>query len=204
MAASTVPLHTRPGYVTLDAFYDLHDLPKCTELADGEVVLMASPDFQHSYLTRAIFRALDAHVTAHRLGEVFYDNTGYELPVPGRPDTLRIPDTSFVRAGRISRAWRKGRALALAPDLAVEVRSSSDKPGVLRRKLVDYLEAGVALVWVIDPDARTAAIYGSGGSPDAPTRVLGDVGALDGGDVLPGFTLPLARLFAELDGFVDA
>lgn len=197
MAASTVLLHARPGYVTLDAFYQMQDLPDWgAELADGEVIVTPPPAVDHGFLARALFNRMYAHAVARDLGEVFGDGFGYELPVPGRPDTYRTPDASFVSAGRIPRPLRRGRALALAPDLAAEVRSPSDRPGVLRRKLADYLEAGTRLVWVVDEATRTAEVHAAG----APVRVLGAADALDGGDVLPGFTLPLARLFAELDG----
>ena len=201
MAASTVPLHTRPGYVTLDAFYQMDDLPDWgAELADGVVVVTPPPATEHGVLARALYNAMYAHAMAHDLGEVFGDGFGYELPVPGRPDTYRTPDASFIRAGRFPRPWRRGRALALAPDLAIEVRSPSDTQKVLRCKLADYLDAGVALVWVVDDHRRAAAVYTQGSTPDAPDRVLGEGDALDGGAVLPGFVLPLARLFAELDG----
>lgn len=191
MAASTVPT-----YVTLDAFYQMDDLPEWgAELANGEVIVTPPPASDHSYLARALFRAMDAHVVAHTLGEVFGDGSGYELPIAGRPDTYRIPDVSFIRAGRIPRPRVRHRALALAPDLAVEVRSPSDTPRVLGGKLADYFDAGTALVWVVDGDARTVEVH----APGTPVRVLGEGDALDGGAVLPGFTLPLARLFAELD-----
>ncbi len=130
----------------------------------------------------------------HRLGEVFPENIGYELPAPGRPDTVRASDVSFIRAERVPRP-RPRRAFALAPDVAVEVRSPSDTGGVLRRKLVDYLEAGTAAVWVVDPDARTVEVH----APGAPVRRLGEGDTLEGDAALPGFTRTLADLFAALD-----
>ncbi|HEY0779944.1 MAG TPA: Uma2 family endonuclease [Gemmatirosa sp.] len=200
MAAPTVVATragaTRAGYVTLDAFYQMDDLPEWgAELADGEVVMTPPPSFDHGLCTRALFRALDAYVVGHEMGDVFGDGFGYELPIAGRPDTYRTPDVSFVRAGRIPRARVRHRALALAPDLAVEIRSRSDTAAVLERKLADYLEAGTALVWVVDGDARTVAIHTAGST----VRILGGSEALDGGAVLPGFQLPLADLFAALD-----
>ena len=77
--------------------------------------------------------------------------------MPGRPDTYRTPDASFVRAGRIPRPRARHRALAIAPNLAVEVRSPSDTPGVLRRKLADYLDAG----------ATGIVVHGTTGEPTA-------------------------------------
>ena len=83
----------------------------------------------------------------------------------------------------------------LYPDLAVEVLSESNTPEEMERKLREYFLAGVRLVWMIDPRKRAAEIYTT---PDAPSGTLDESQALDGGKVLPGFTLPLAELFARL------
>jgi Uma2 family endonuclease len=111
---------------------------------------------------------------------------------------VRIPDVSFF-------CWDKlpGRVLPsrpipdLFPDLAVEVLSDDNTPKEMQRKLREYFLAGVRLVWMIDPRRRTAEVYTG---PEAPAATLDVTGALDGGDVLPGFTLPLADLFARLPG----
>ncbi len=109
---------------------------------------------------------------------------------------VRIPDVSFF-------CWDKlpGRVLPskpipdLFPDLAVEVLSESNTPEEMERKLREYFLAGVRLVWMIDPRERTAEVYTA---PDAPAFRLDESGVLDGGNVLPGFRLPLAELFARL------
>lgn len=199
MAASTVPAHVAPAYVTLDAFYAMRaadELPKLSELSHGQIVVPPFATADHGYLVRAVFIAMYAHAQAYALGECFGDGFGYELPVPNRPDTYRVPDSSFVRADRVPRRGRSGRVFAIAPDVAVEIRSPSDKPGVLRNKLADYLDAGTAAVWIVDPDTCTVEVH----APGVPVRRLGESDVLDGGAAFPGFTLPLARLFAELDG----
>ncbi|HYV39043.1 MAG TPA: Uma2 family endonuclease [Gemmataceae bacterium] len=109
---------------------------------------------------------------------------------------VRIPDVSFF-------CWDKlpGRVLPsepipdLFPDLAVEVLSENNTPQEMERKLREYFLAGVRLVWMIDPRKRTAAVYTT---PDAPAATLDETQSLDGGKVLPGFTLPLSELFARL------
>jgi Uma2 family endonuclease len=83
--------------------------------------------------------------------------------------------------------------LNAAPDLAVEVLSEGNTPAEMNRKLGEYFAGGVRLVWLIDPDTQTALAYTS---PDK-SNFIGADGALDGGDVLPGFGLPLRDLFAE-------
>ncbi len=192
MAATTL---AAPAHVTLDAFYQMADLPNGAELVDGEVVVTPAPVSGHGYLVRALFRTMDAHALAGGGGEVFGDNFGYDLPLPDRPDTHRIPDVSFVRAERVPRPRPLTRAFPLAPDLAVEVLSPSDTYRVVRSKLDDYLQAGARAVWVVDPEARTVDVY----VPGAPAHVLRESDTLDGGDAFPGFTLPLAQLFAVLD-----
>lgn len=109
---------------------------------------------------------------------------------------VRAPDVAFF-------CWDKlpGRVLPskpvpnLAPDLAVEVLSKGNTPEEMQRKLREYFLAGIRLVWMIDPRKRQAEVFTS---PDAPAATLAESQALDGGDVLPGFTLPLADLFAHL------
>ena len=105
---------------------------------------------------------------------------------------VRIPDIAFY-------AWAKlpGRVIPdepipdVHPDLAVEVLSKSNTRGEMFAKRKDYFFAGVKLVWEIDRRARTVAVYTS---PENPV-ILAPGETLTGGDVLPGFTLPVADLF---------
>ena len=86
-----------------------------------------------------------------------------------------------------------GFVLGRLADLAVEVLSRGNTPKEMRRKLGEYFEAGVRLVWFVYPKTQTAEVYTS------PTemRRIGKSQSLDGGDVLPGFKLPLRKLFAR-------
>src|SRR5262249_1774319 len=81
------------------------------------------------------------------------------------------------------------------PDLAIEVLSPSNTAEEMQRKLHDFFNSGSRLVWYVDPRARTVSVYTSSDH----FTVLHEGQDLDGGDVLPGFTLPLSKLFAELD-----
>ena len=83
----------------------------------------------------------------------------------------------------------------MAPDLAVEVLSAGHTPAEMARKRQEYFAAGVRLVWLVDPEARTAEVYTN---PNQST-VRHEADTLEGGAVLPGFALPLRELFAELD-----
>ena len=120
---------------------------------------------------------------------------GADVLVRLSPGTVRGPDVCFVGWSR-----EPGRAVApdpvsvVVPHLAVEVLSKSNRKAEITRKLGEYFAAGVELVWVIDPRARTADVHTA---PDTKVTLAG-ADALTGGAVLPGFTLPLATLFAHL------
>lgn len=182
-------------YVTLDAFYAMDHEAERVELADGVVVVSPSPRPVHGWIIRNLFRALDAHAASRGLGDVYADGVGYELPVPSRPDTARTPDLSFIRAGRLGPPDPEVRAFALAPDLAVEIVSPSERKKRLPDKLNDYLDAGTALVWVVDPRRWTVEVLTPGVAPGRG-RVLREGETLDGGAVLPAFTMTVADVFA--------
>jgi Uma2 family endonuclease len=108
---------------------------------------------------------------------------------------VRIPDVSFTLWDRLpNRKVPREPIPDLAPDLAVEVLSRKNTKREMERKLKEYFLAGVRLVWFIDPRNRTVRVFTS---PDE-AAVLGPGDDLDGGEVLPGFRVPVARLFAEL------
>ena len=84
---------------------------------------------------------------------------------------------------------------ALAPDLAIEVLSAGNTPSEMERKLRDYFQAGVRLVWYLDPKLRTMTVYAS----PQESVVVAEDGVVDGGNVLAGFQLALAELFARAE-----
>src|SRR5262249_47227429 len=113
------------------------------------------------------------------------------------PGLVRIPDVSFIRWDRFpDRRIPAQRLPDLTPDLAVEILSEGNTPGEMDRNMRDYFFSGTRLVWYIDPKLRTVRVYTS---PDQCVE-LSDRDTLDGGAVLPGFSLPLAQLFARLPG----
>jgi Uma2 family endonuclease len=187
-----IRLHPPPGLATeadVIAVADRED--RLCELVDGVLVEKAM-GFRESILAVALGAFLRGFVVPRNLGLL----TGADGTMRLFPGLVRIPDVAFA-------AWSRfpdGRVPAvpipaLAPDLAVEVLSRSNTPGEMARKRREYFSAGVRLVWLVDPDARTVAVYTG---PEQFT-ILREDQTLDGGDVLPGFTLPLPELFAELD-----
>jgi Uma2 family endonuclease len=108
---------------------------------------------------------------------------------------LLSPDISFIAKSRLAiMAVDREKFLRGSPDLVVEVLSPWDRSARLHEKLADYFSSGARLIWIIDPADRSAHVYRT---PEAD-RLLRVTDALDGEDVLPGFRLPLAELFAEL------
>jgi Uma2 family endonuclease len=127
-------------------------------------------------------------VERHRLGFVFGDNTGYALT---DHDDL-IPDVSYVSFARVPSLPQR---LTVAPDLAVEVFSPSNRPREMLDKVHLYIRHGTRLVWVIYPDERVVDVYRPGDGGALHWQTLDMQGILDGADVLPGFTLSVKTLF---------
>ena len=114
------------------------------------------------------------------------------------PGLIRIPDVAFIRKAQFP-GGRVGTDPIpdIHPDLAVEVLSPSNTVEELDEKLIDYFRSGTELVWYVEPDSRSVLVFTD---PDRANAVrLSVADTLDGGTVLPGFTLAVAALFAELD-----
>jgi Uma2 family endonuclease len=161
------------------------------ELIDGVLVEKAM-GYLESLLAVAIIEVLRKFVRTRKLGIVLGEAGTLRI----LPQQVRIPDVCFIRWERFPGGRLPKVAIpAVAPDLAVEILSEGNTAGEMERKLRDYFAAGVRLVWYIDPRSRTARAYTA---PDK-CQELTDQGTLSGGDVLPGFELSLADLFAEID-----
>lgn len=159
------------------------------EVVDGELLRLSPAGWFHERVVTALIGVLESFVHEKGLGDVLGSNTLYRLPSGNR----RGPDLSFVAAGRLPAPGEGSGVLELAPDLAVEVLSPSDRRRQVLDKVGEYLDAGVRLVWVIDAKARTAAVYRS---LIQVRQIQGD-GVLEGEDVVPGFSCHLARIFGE-------
>jgi Uma2 family endonuclease len=185
--SATAP--TEPLGMTAEELFELPDDGMRHELVEGELRTMAPAGFDHGRVALHIGARIFDHVDQHGLGVAYAAETGFILR--RGPDTVRAPDAAFVAADRVPRRGSRGFA-ELAPDLVVEVVSPSDRASEVAEKAAMWLDAGVRLVWVVDPQARLAAVHHPGGL----VTVLREDGVLDGEDVLPGFRLPLAPLFA--------
>jgi Uma2 family endonuclease len=176
--------------MTAEELFKMPDDGMRHELVKGELRTMPPAGAEHGFVAIVAGAQVLNHVKANRLGWVFAAETGFTIE--RGPDTVRAPDVAFVAAGRFPDG-RPPRTFAdLAPDLAVEVLSPSDRPREVREKVLQWIEAGVRLVWVISPSARSVTVYRSNGS----TRVLSAADQLDGEDVLPGFTCAVQDLLS--------
>ena len=171
---------TRPAATEEDLLQTPRDGQKY-ELVDGEI-RVSPAGYPHGRVCARLVVRLGGFVEERRLGDLFDSSTGFRLP----GGNVRLPDVAFVATGRIVGA-SSGFA-DVAPDLAVEVLSPNDRSRQVLDKVGEYLQAGVHLVWVIDPERRSAAVYRS----LTKVRELGPDDFLDGEDVVPGFRCRLA------------
>jgi Uma2 family endonuclease len=162
----------------------LHGSGTRAELVRGRLVVREPAGFRHGAVAAALAAKLTQFVNERSLGGVVAAETGFKLAE--NPDTVRAPDIAFVCAERVPRPLPTGYA-EVAPDLAVEVLSPTDRAGDVLAKVADWLSAGSRLVWVIDAERRVARVYRADG-----TEALIDFdGVLGGEGVVPGFTCPL-------------
>ena len=160
------------------------------ELIDGELVELTPTGGESGWVNGLLYGALLNHVHGGKFGWVFPPETGFVL-FPDR-ETVRAPDVAVVLLDRLERP-PKG-FVPLAPDLAVEVLSPSDRMADALGKVGMYLDAGVRIVWFVDPALQSVTVYRPGAAP----LTLHHRDTLDGGDVLPEFRLPLSELFEPL------
>lgn len=160
------------------------------ELVDGELREQIMSTWA-SYVAGELQRLLGNFSRETRAGWVLPEGTTYQC-FPSAPDKVRKADVSFIRRGRLTveQATAKGH-LHIAPELAVEVLSPNDLAYEIDAKVQEYLEAGVGLVWVVNPEARTVEVHRARGMG----TILREHDDLDGEDVLPGFRCRVGDLF---------
>ena len=177
--------------LTVKQFDEFAALPenddKLFEFIGGEVVEVPSNPYA-SYISSRALRRIANFVEEHNLGYVTGEAGGYRVS-----GERYAPDVGFIHKAKQARLATEGYN-PLPPDLAVEVDfpSTMQSQRTLRIKLANYLAAGV-VVWVVLPETREVEVY----APDQPARLMTVSDTLDGGDVLPGFTLAVRDLFPD-------
>lgn len=160
------------------------------ELWEGVLKDVSPSSFKTGLIRTRLLTMLNSYVETHGLGYVTDAETGFILS--SDPYTVVAPDIGFVRPDRYPADYPERGFYPMPPDLAVEVISPSDERAEIMNKQQLYARAGVPLVWWIDPEARTVTVHRPGQKPER----LDETSALDGGAVLPGFSLPIERIFS--------
>lgn len=176
--------------ITANALYQKPPEERRGELIKGEFFQMSPAGHTHGNIAGNIFGLMWAFVKQQQLGRAYAAETGFLLSQ--EPDTVRAPDAAFVSATRVAQQTSETGFFDGAPDLAVEVISPSETVESVEAKLIDYLEAGTQLVWLVYPRTQTIMVYRS--LTDA--QVLTVVDTLDGGKLLPGFSAPVKEIFS--------
>jgi Uma2 family endonuclease len=130
-------------------------------------------------------------VRENQLGQVYAAETGFKLR--SNPDTVRAADIAFIRRERLEALGETESYWAGAPDLAVEVNSPSDTVLEVEKKVIEWLEFGSGLVWIVSSKLNTVTVYRS----LREIVVLTENDTLDGGEIIPGFQIAVADIFAE-------
>lgn len=173
--------------LTLAEFERLPDDGLRHEINAGELISMTWPKSGHTLTARIIDRALSRFAETRDLGLVLLE-AGYLLS--SDPPTLRAPDVSFLRAGRVCHI-DPDRYIEGAPDLAVEVVSPGESAQDLAEKVRQYLAAGAHAVWVVYPKTREVHVFRR-----SSASVLTQNDVLEAPELLPGFSVPVSELFA--------
>jgi Uma2 family endonuclease len=159
------------------------------ELVRGELRTITPAGQKHGKIAMRIGIRLGTHVEQHELGEVYAAETGFLLSTD--PDTVRAPDASFVSRDRLPNSGDDSGFLIGAPDLAVDVLSPRDTFGDVEAKVFEWLDAGARMVVVVNPKTQSATVYRS----RSDIVHLTEADELDGGDVVPGWRLPIREIF---------
>lgn len=159
------------------------------ELVLGELRKMAPAGHRHGRIAINVTTPLDQYVRANQLGVVYAADTGFRLA--SNPDTVRAPDVAFIRGERVEQIGDAEGYWPGPPDLAVEVISPSDSYTDVEEKIIEWLSAGTRMVIAVNPRTRTVTVRRS----LTDITVLTENDSLDGGDIVPGWTMPVKDLF---------
>jgi Uma2 family endonuclease len=158
------------------------------ELVNGEIIAVNPTSYRAARVTARILRLLDVYAETHELGDIVGPDAGFVI----FPDenTLVAPDVSFIASHRVPHTIDQEHFARLAPDLVVEVMSPSDRMTDALHKISLYLEAGVSLVWLVEPGPRTISVF----QQDRPAvRLAGDQ-VVEAEGILPGFSMTVDEL----------
>jgi Uma2 family endonuclease len=179
-----------PKRYSVDDLAQFPDDDKRRELVDGQVVAWEMPNVEHGSFVAALLFRIMQYVRDRRLGRIVTNDA--LVRIRGSAFDARGADVAFYRRGRVPQDIRAS-ATETVPDFVIEVLSPSDRAGLVMDKVRDWLDAGVRLLWYIDPQTGGTTVYAG----NHFSHVQAD-GTLGGSDVLPGFRLSLREILDEL------
>ena len=188
LSLKQVDLETKT-LITGEALAEMGDIGR-NELVEGRIVLMSPTGWRHGKYESRFDYFLSIFVDEHNLGEVLVGEVG--LYTQRNPDTVRGADVIFISRERLAKV-KSASFLDVAPELIVEIMSPDDRWINVKQKLKEYFTIGVDIVWVVDPSDKTVSVYRS----LTEVQILAENDTLSGEDILPGFELSVASLFAE-------
>jgi Uma2 family endonuclease len=172
--------------VTIEDMYNMPKDGRKYELVNGEI-LVSPGNWRHTEIATKIAHIFATFLDASPVGKVFCDNLGVVLP----NRNLRSPDVTLVRAEKLPDGKLPQAFADVVPDLAVEVLSPSNGPGYIATKIGEFLECGVTMVWVVDPERETVTVYRS----LSQTEQYSADDTITAEPLLPGFSCLVSRLF---------
>ncbi len=181
------------GPVSVDILLGLPDDGYRYEVVEGVLVRMAGSGDEATTIGLTIASELRAYALPRRLGVATGADGVYKFR---GAETGLVPDAGFYAAARRIQITDRRKPIPFAPDLAVEVASPDQKPDDMAAKARTYLDGGARLVWVVWPGRQRVDVWRSGRTV-GPSAVLTIDDTLDGEDVIPGFTYPVAGVFAD-------
>jgi Uma2 family endonuclease len=163
------------------------------ELVNHQLIDLGNFGALHGYICSTLIILLGSYIRSQKLGFLFDSSTGFKM----QNGNTRSPDLAFFAKNRLQGLTTLPTGfLEGAPDLAVEVLSPGNTVEEIDGKITEYFANGTRLMWVINPKQRYILVYRS---PQEPDRLLKTADRLDGEAIIPGFSLPIAELFQELD-----
>jgi Uma2 family endonuclease len=162
------------------------------ELVRGEIYVMSPSGLESDEVAAEIIRQLGNWVRPRKLGRVAASSAGFILP--NADGDVRAPDASFIKAERLKRTTQD--YAQLVPDLSFEVRSKTDSLSLLREKIQQFIELGTAVGVLVDPRSRSMEVYRANVKRVEDAEVLKDGDVLAVPELLPGWELPVAEIWA--------
>jgi Uma2 family endonuclease len=175
--------------ITGEALAEMGDIGRC-ELVEGKIIMRSPTGWRHGNYESRFDHSLRSFVEERNLGKILVGEVG--LYTQRNPDTVRGADVIFISNERLAQI-KSASFLDVAPELVVEVMSPDDRWTEVKQKIREYFAIGVVLVWVADPTDKTVSVYRS----LTEVQLFSENDTLSGEEVLPGFTVLVAALFAD-------